>query len=155
MENIQIKRVQNISISEHNAQPLREHVELLDEYLRNVVRFISASGLDEGQPIFDAAESIAPNLIKLDPSTEESLKKIQGSSSGLMAAICRCHLKWTVLLDFEQRPSFVDDFSGLYEPLMKIIEDGVAIQGIRKGDLILGQEGFAMPLGGWKIRHSA
>jgi hypothetical protein len=59
-------------------------------------------------------------------------------------------LKWSALQDAGNEPA--QRFSNLYDPLIQLIEQGVSFGGIRKGELIFGEEGYQIPLGGWRSK---
>lgn len=128
-----------------------KHAEYLSDYFRRAARFLQENEPEMDLAFFDAAELLCPGEVRLDEGAEMCLSKLAESEvGGLVRAICKSHLKLIALA--ASGNAHAKRHSELYEPLISILESGVDLGGVRKGELIFGVEGYAIPLSGWKGR---
>lgn len=128
-----------------------KHADYLSEYFRRAAKFLQENEPEMDLAFFDAAELLCPGEVQLDGSAEMCLSKLAESEvGGLVRAICKSHLKLVALASSGNARA--ERHAGLYEPLISILEAGVDLGGVRKGELIFGAEGYAIPLSGWKRR---
>jgi hypothetical protein len=127
------------------------HAGYLSEYFRRAALFLRDNEPSVDLAFFDAAEILCPGQIRLDGRAAACLSSISAVGvGGLVRAICQAHLKLVALASMGGTRA--EPYAGLYEPLICIMEAGVDIGGVRKGELIFGAEGYAIPLSGWKKR---
>lgn len=125
-----------------------EQAALLGLYFKKASKFLDACGSDETSAFFDASEKVAPGAIRLPEDSVELIELISTHENALTVGICRCYLKWACALDAEVREA--SEHADMYDPLITLLEQGVSFGGVRKGELILGEEGFEVPLAGWR-----
>lgn len=143
-----VARLEAISWGQSKCAIGNEQAALLRLYLSNAAKFLDSRESNEQSAFFDASEISAPEQVLLTGPSRDLLACISGEVNAFTTGICRCYLKWAALQDAGNKDAL--QFCDLYEPLIVLIEQGVSFGGIRKGELILGEEGYEIPLTGWR-----
>jgi hypothetical protein len=116
--------------------------ELLYGYFKNAHEFLAAVGQPSWFPFFDAVEIVDPTLSHPGGGMLRALnsvdEKVGGFSSSLLRAYARLKLNCT--------DTRLAEWRHLYDPLLGVLENGVPLTGVRKGDLVVGIDNACVPL---------
>ncbi len=118
---------------------------LVREYLANVKRLADARGSWSGGPFFAPEELFGRGLSAENQAILDDVLTWLTQPNADVAKACLDAVKWAGYADEGERLAV--DHAGLFEPLLKLLERGIAFH-VEQGEVLM--KGASVPLGTWR-----